>query len=386
MRFQLFSGRPAAAVALLFFASALPTPSLGAQAPARPAGLEVRLLAAGWSAIAEGDAAGASRVAAELAGMPSSRSSDAAVAFLVEAALLGADHRAGLAAYERWLDGRSAEAPYTVRRLALAVLREAGANASPVQMQALGALARSGDATAGTQLATATARGDLEAAIIQAAAGQDEAIDTLVERIGRLPAGQDRAIDALAASGSRRAVPALIGLLSDSRDTVRADAARALGRLSAREAAPELRGLLEHHYPAVRLAAAEALYTMGDDSGRPVLEQFATSEHAGVRVAAAEAMASRPDAGWILLVSGLATDGDPVIRLRAARLLAPHNPDAAGSIMAALLADSNPAVREAAGLASASDTSDFTALRRLLSGPDPGARVRAATRVLELTQ
>lgn len=385
-----YSGRVVVAALLLgCLVTAAPRIAQAAQAAQAPAVLESRLLATGWNALANGDTAAAARLAAELAQSPTP--SSAALAFMVEAAIAGEDGRAGLTAYERWLGARTVEAPYTLRRVALALLRETAARQdSPLRTQALAALARDGDAAAGAQMGAGIARGDMNAVLAGAAAGDPDAVDALTKRLASQPAGpgaHERLIDALAESGSERAVPALTGLLANQQDGVRAAAAKALGRLSAREAIPELRGLLDHYYPAVRLAAAEALYRMGDDTGRAVLVQFASSEYPGVRIGAAQAMASRPDAEWTRLVRELMREGDPAIRVQAARLLAPHDAEAAGAALAALMQDPNPAIREAAAFAAASaDTADFAALRRLLRGPDQRTQVQAAGRILALTR
>ncbi|CAN5600044.1 hypothetical protein BH23PLA1_BH23PLA1_37580 [soil metagenome] len=387
-----YSGRVVVAALLLgCLVTTAPLVTQAAQAAQAPVVPEPRLLAAGWNALVNGDTAAAARIAAELAQSPVASSSAAAVAFMVEAAIAGTDGQAGLTAYERWLGARTVEAPYTLRRIALALLRETAARQdSPLRTQALAALARNGDEAAGAQLAAGIARGDMNAVLAGAAAGDPAAVDALTKRLASQPAGpgaHERLIDALAESGSERAVAALTGLLANQQDGVRAAAATALGRLSAREAIPELRGLLDHYYPAVRLAAAGALYKMGDDSGRQVLQTFASSEYPGVRIGAAEAMASRPDSEWRRLVRELVREGDPAIRVQAARLLAPHDADAAGEALAALMRDPNPAIREAAAFAAASaETADFAALRRVLRGADQRAQVQAADRVLTLTR
>jgi HEAT repeat protein len=390
MRFGATHSRIRISLAVILLAW-IPGAALAVQAPTDAPGADVRLLAAGWNALASGDTPAAARIAAELTSDPDARPSIAVLTFVVETAIAGSNSAAGLTAYERWLGGRSVEAPYALRHIARALLQEAAAKRdSPVRMQALGALAGDGDAEALAELAAGTARGDMDATLANAAAGDPQAVNALAKRLASQPAGaggQERLIEALAQSGSERAVPALTAMLADGRDATLAAAAKALGRLSAREAIPELRSLLDHHYPAVRLAAAEALYRMGEDTGRQVLQAFASSEYPGVRIGAAQAMASRPDAEWETLVRGLISDDDPVIRLHAARLLAPHDAKLAGETLAVLMQDPNPAVREAAGFAAASaDTADFAALRRLLRGPDQRTQVQAAGRILALTR
>jgi HEAT repeat protein len=345
---------------------------------------DLRLVAAGWNALANGDAGAATRIAAELTQQPSSNV--AVLAFAVETALWGGDSLAGLRAYESWLGGRTTEAPYALRRIAVALLRAEAGQDSSLRVRALTELARDGDQWARGELSAGGRSGELGAIIATAALGHEEAIEALAGKLAEMHAQQDRAIQALGESGSSHAVPVLRRSLSSQRFDVIAAAARALGQLPASEAIPDLQRLLDHHYPDVRLAAAEALYRLGDDSGVPVLETFAASEHAGVRIAAMEAMASRPHARWQAAVRELIEEDDPVIRLRAARLLAEQDHETAAATLAALMEDSNPAVREAAGIAASARSSDFAVLRRLLGGADLNARVRAAGRVLELTR
>jgi HEAT repeat protein len=98
-------------------------------------------------------------------------------------------------------------------------------------------------------------------------------------------------------------------------------------------------------------------------------------------------LASQPDATWQALVKGLASDPDPVVRLDAARLIAPYDQPLAKQVVDGLMQDQNIAIREAAsGVLVDRVAADFPTLRRLLRSADVLVRVKAASRMLELTR
>lgn len=74
-------------------------------------------------------------------------------------------------------------------------------------------------------------------------------------------------------------------------------------------------------------------------------------------------------------------------QLEAAALIAQYEPDAARATLDRLLADGTPPVRiQAARVLAERVASDFATLRKLMKAGDAQTRVRAAERILELTQ
>jgi HEAT repeat protein len=150
---------------------------------------------------------------------------------------------------------------------------------------------------------------------------------------------------------------------------------------------PTLRRLLNDPVFSVRLKAAGALFRLNDSSGLALLNEVSQSEHAGVRLAAAREMASQPDSTWQSLIRSLTEDPDPSIRVEAAKLLAPYDPSTASEVLHQLMRDDNFAIREAAKQAFLDRAvTDFAALRAVLLSGDPGMRVAASARILELTR
>lgn len=352
-------------------------------APAR----EAAAVAQGWSLLAQGNAAKAAALSAEL--VSQYPRSAAVIALTVEANIAHAGASAALDAYERWLDRKRTDGAYALRRIAHAVLRDVAGDPKDrtARLEALDALIADGDA----DLPIAADLNDpaigLPEAGVLASLGNEEAIRSLVAELDN-PAGNRRmAIAGLAKSRSPLAIKPLVGLLADPDPFLRGAAAEALGKLGATQAISSIKPLLSDRVFSVHLSAAAALLALKDTSGMAWLRELEASEHAGVRLAAAQATRNDPHAGWLPLVRSLAQDSDPLIRWQAAELLAPHDPDSAKATLEALLQDTNPAVREAAGRSYAQTvTGDFAALRRFLRDADTGIRVRAAARILELTR
>lgn len=74
-------------------------------------------------------------------------------------------------------------------------------------------------------------------------------------------------------------------------------------------------------------------------------------------------------------------------QLEAAALIAQYEPDAARATLDRLLADGTPPVRiQATRVLAERVASDFATLRKLMKAGDAQTRVRAAGRILELTQ
>jgi hypothetical protein len=373
---------------VLFAVSFFLTPPAGAlaQGEARPSA-EAEAIARGWSLLAKGDASGAAAAAAQA--IARDRLSPAAVMLATEAELARGSASTTLTTYEKWLSGRTVDAPYVLRRVARAMLVEAGVQKSNVtaRLDALTALAADGDPDAAAALeraAQANAFGETRAL---ASMGNERAVTRLVEQLESFPGGRTSIIDALGQSGSTLAVAPLRTLLSDPTDVNRAAAAEALGRLGATEAIPQLRALLKDPMFPVKLKAAGALFLLNDSSGLPFLTEVAASDHAAIRVAAARELAAQPDTVWQAMVRALTADPDPAVRLDAARLLAPYDAALARTVLDALMRDDNLSIREAAsGVFVERVASDFQMLRAMLRNGDIAVRVKAAARILELTR
>ena len=369
-----------------FAVAVLVTHTVAAQSQTLPTAAipkeEAAALAQGWVLLAEGKFDEASRKTRDaLNRFPRSAG---ALALLIEADVARGGATTALDAYESWIGPRSIEEPAALRRVARAFLYEWSRQARDVAARtaALLALAEDGDQVAGALVAAGEVGVDASAS-----RGDSKAVDQLIAKLKAAPGSKVAEIQALGATGSTRAAPPLVTLLTDPLPENRAAAAEAIGMLAYRDAIPLLRPLLEDARGQVRVAAAGALFRMGDTGGAQILEELASSEHATIRRSAALLMASQPTESWKSLVRQLASDEDPAIRLDAARLLAPYEPDFARSVFDRLVLDPNVAVREQATLALAeSPLSGFPDLRRLLrSGAGP-VKVRAARRILQMTR
>jgi HEAT repeat protein len=357
--------------------------------PPRPAtSQDAAELARGWQLLAEGRAADAAKVAADV--LAASPRHAAAFSLAIEAALATGGTPAALTLYERWLGERRLEEPGALRAIAVARLRATAVDVqdSATRIAALQALARDGDRSARQQLETLRAAGGIVAERAMAASGDATAVKRLASALETSGAAEGvLALEALGASGSREAAPAIAARLTDERSEIRGAAAEALGRMGATDYGGALRELLNDRSFYVRLKAAGALARLGDDSGAAAARELAAHESPTVRLAAAEAMAAQPTDEWKNLVRSLLADSNPEVRMGAARLLAPYDPDAAFAALDALGAHENPVVRQLAVRATGEiETSDLTVLRRLLKADAPLVRVRAAARVLALTR
>lgn len=341
----------------------------------------------GWAALASGDLAGAARAAQRA--MSESPRSVAAGALAVEVDIARGGNIAGLDIYERWLAGRKVEAPYLLRRIAQARLRTVSASRTrqPAETESLAALAADGEQDAAAELARRATAGNLADATVLASMGDPRGVDVLIRQLATPAGGKLGAINALAESGSKRAIAALVPFLSDAREEYRSAAADALGRLGAAQAIAQIKPLLNDPVVPVRLGAAGALYRLQDYSGVNMLDGMLTSEHATVRLSAAQMMAGTPTPTWQSVVRTLANEPDETVQLGAARLIAPYDLQLAASVLERLGQSENPTVREEAGRAFVRGVAgDFSALRRYLRNGDTLTSVRAATRILELTR
>lgn len=371
-------------LALLFSASQAlaqqQPPRTKSAAPADPVAI-----AAAWRLLADGNLPQASRAASDL--LTRSPRSVAALALALEVDIARAGGIAGLDRYEAWLGSRTVEDPYAVRRIALALLREA-ARADPdraTRLEAVEALIADGEADTAVLLPA----GDAAAAeiAVRGSAGDDQAVTMLLTQLGQPGPIRRIAVGPLGRTRSPRAIQPLTDVLTDDDPVVRAGAADALGALGASSAIPQLKRLLDDPVVSVRIAAATALTSLNDPSPLPLLQQLRSSEYATIRLAAAQASSREASADWLNTVRALTSDPDPEVRRQAAELIAPHDPDLAKATIEPLLTDANPAERQAAADSYVkSITRDFAVLRRFLRGADSGTRVRAADRVLELTR
>jgi hypothetical protein len=377
---------------LLLAAACLPfvaAPAIAQSTPrtATTAAPDAAAIARGWTLLSSGDKAQASKLSTQL--LSRYPRSEAVLALAIEVEVARGGALAGLDVYERWLGTRTVEAPYAVRRVAGAVLREiaSGDPDRATRFAAIEALIADGETDAAALLPAAGAAAPVEAAVRASVEDNAAAIDALITQTNQPGPGRRVAVVALGKSRSPRAVPALTGVLNDPDPTVRAAAAEALGTLTAASAIPHLKPLLDDSVVTVRLAAAASLLALNDSSGLPLLRQLQASEHAAIRVAAARASSKAPDAQWLAAVRDLTGDSDPEVRRQAAELIAPYDAALAKATIEPLLTDSNPAERQAAADTYVKHvTTDFAVLRRFLRDADSGTRVGAADRVLELTR
>jgi len=347
---------------------------------------EAAAIAQGWSLLAQGNAAKASGLSAEL--LAQYPRSAAVLAFAVDAHITHTGAMAGLDAYERWLGSKRTDDGYALRRVARALLRGFARDArnGAARLEAIDALIADGEADI-PAAPGGDSGGGLPEAEVLASLGDEQAIKSLIAELNN-PIGNKRtALAGLVRSRSPLAVKPVTALLSDPQPFLRGAAAEGLAKLGATQAVDSIKPLLNDPVFSVHLSAAASLLALKDMSGFAWLRELESSEHAGVRLAAAQATRNDPHAGWLPLVRALATESDPTIRWQAAELLAPHDPESAKAALEPLLEDANPAVREAATRSYVqAATSDFAALRRFLRNADNGIRLRAAARILELTR
>jgi len=335
--------------------------------PPAPAS-ETAAVARGWTLLAEGRAAPASQLAADL--LRQFPRSVAVGTLFVDAEIARAGSTAGLAAYERWLDKRTLEDGYLLRRVSRSMLRDLLRDSNgAVRAEAVAALKDDGDRTAAD------------------AAPAAEPVDALLAQMQQPSPGRSRIVAELARSRDPRVVPALVAALGDDDMLLRAAAAEALGTLGATESVPRLQTLLADPVLAVQFAAAKALLVLKDRRGAEWLRQLARSEHAAIRLEAVRALQNEADPEWQATVRALTTDVDPEVRRNAAELIAPFDPGLAEATLKPLLDDPNPAVRQVARTSFVgSVATDLTTLRGFLRHEDAFARLRAAARILQLTR
>jgi len=360
------------------------------QPPERRAGAmpadQATQITQGWAFLAQGLLEDADRTAD--AALRVDALNPSALALAIEVTIARAGATPALDRYEQWLGGRTVEASYVLRRVARAVLWEAARSPSTTaRADALSALVADGDAEAAVELSAGLAAGHPVDVATMAKLGSEEAVRRVIADLATNPPNTLALVRTLAASKRPEAVAPLVGLLTDTRIDVRAEAAAGLGPLGDRSAVKALQPLLTDMYPLVRLNAAASLALLDDASGAAVLREFEDSEHDGVRIGAVQVMASRPDASWQGRVRQLMDSQDAVVAINAAVLLAPYDPDAARAVLERYRGASHPAVREAADRALSGEVAtDVATLRRYLRADDSALRVKAAARILRLSR
>lgn len=367
--------------AVLYEPAAAQAPPAGA-VPGLIAPAEAAALAAGWTALQQGDLARAA--AASAAALRDYPRNPASIALAVEVGIARQGWRGGLDAYDQWVSGRTVDNFYALRRVARAVLYDTLRTSSNVELRldVVRTLVQDGESnvtaqipeTAGSTQQMRAATGDAKAVAALAAGLRDDPRPTV-------------SIEALSRSRSPAAVAPLVGMLTSSRSEVRAAAAKGLGTLEATSAIPRLREMLKDPQLLPRMAAAGSLMRMGDTSASTLLMEWFNSDVGDVRLKAAEISAINPDANWTAQVRRLLQDTDPMTRLRAAQLISRHEPSTGRWVLQQLANDQNLAIREEAQrVLPESLGGDFTELRRYLRAADGDIRARAALRIVELTR
>jgi HEAT repeat protein len=372
--------------------SAQQAPRPRTPAPTTPGAMSIEertLVAQGWALLAQGlfDEA-ATRAAKALAASPRNPS---ALVLAVEVAVTRGGAQAGLSEYERWLGQRTMEEPALVRRIALALLREAASQSEHMtaRLEALRVLAVDGDAAAAAELAAAANTGGTAERRVLASIGNERALNALIADLNNGTGNATSIIDALARSGSKSAIAPLSDRLQNPSPEIRGAAVEGLGKLGSSlgsfDLITRIKPLLADKTSYVRVRAAGALYGLNDMSGLQILQDLLQAEPSAGRLIALQAMASRPDAVWLEQARRLASAAEPEVRVGAARLLGPHDPELARKVLQGVMSDPNPAIREMASDAFGDVyTTDFPALRQLMKSNDRLTGVRAAGRLLTL--
>jgi hypothetical protein len=366
-----------------------------AQEPSLPPGViagsispeDAAILSDGWMLLSKGDPSSAVRLADNVLGR--APRSVAAVSLAIEATILATNSTAALSRYEQWLGTRQIEQPELLRTIARAMLVEvAGQPQNPRgQAAALQALSQAGETLIIEDLTKKARSGGLRETVALAMTGDPPSVQILVAELGGGRANKLEVIEALGASHSAAAVPALAKALAEDIPVVQDAAADALGALGHPSAIPHLKVALGGRSIHLRNKAAAALFKLGDESGVPLLRQLATSPFANQRLVAAQGLAVRPDVAWLSLVRPLLNDPDPDVRIGAAQILAPVDPATALPAIQNAMNDQNPAIRDLANLLMVTDfPQDLTGLRGWLRSTDRIVRIRAAGRILVITQ
>ena len=191
---------------------------------------------------------------------------------------------------------------------------------------------------------------------------------------------RSEAASALGNLGDRSAVVALVAALSDVDDSVRSEAARALGNLGDRSAVDALVAALSDVDDSVRSEAARALGNLGDRSAVDALVAALDDENRGVRRSAASALGNLGDRSAVDALVGTLSDEDSFIRFCAAQALGQLGDRSAVDALVGTLSDDDDFVRQyaARALGELRDRSAVDALVAALSDDDDSVRSGAA--------
>jgi HEAT repeat protein len=147
-------------------------------------------------------------------------------------------------------------------------------------------------------------------------------------------------VDILGEIRDERAVPVIIGTLTEDKMTMRYNAARALGNIADKRAAPALIGLLNDKEWQVRFYAVEALGKIGDRSAvNPIADIMVKDANSEIKLAAIDALNSLDGKSRYKSVIELFSDNQPSIRSRAVELSAKWKTEEALPLIVRMLRD-----------------------------------------------
>jgi len=205
-----------------------------------------------------------------------------------------------------------------------------------------------------------------------------EVVESLVAELGSADPKKGRAAAERLVRFGRSAVPALVKALRDPRVQVRFYAASALDLIGGQAAAAALLGVLsdERESPLVRRIAAGAMGRAEHRPAAPVLLALARGAYPGAAGPGKEG-ASKPAEG-ARAESPLA--GDEAFRFEVVRALALLGPAEADDVLVMALSDPSPRIREAAaqGLGDGRVLAGLEPLRKALADPDAAVAAAAA--------
>jgi len=346
-----------------------------------------RLLAEGWLALADGDAAKALEIGDGL--LRQNVLTHRALQLTIAADLrLGAVSRA-LDRYEGWLTPSRPDDVYLLAEIALAQLRVLANSTDPmVQADAQAMLQQEGLTPAGGLPPETPSGPALDAAL--ARAGDPAAAARLTERLDT--AMGPEAAFVLGALGDARvstAAPGVRTLLESPDPAVRGAAAQALGRVGTLDDVPRLRELAKDRMPYVRASAQVALARLGDDEASAGVDALLRSEAGELRLMAAEALGMAEVPRWSPAILELLQNESLMVRVQAALMLSRAGVEVAAAQMtlAQAMAGDNPILREQAAAAFAEGPqADPALLRKFLRDPDARVQLRGVRGLLAMVR
>lgn len=311
-----------------------------------------------------------------------------ATAVKIEALLASANRTAALDAYEAWHRVSRTEQDEWLTRIARSELR-ALADQAETEVEALEALARSGDAEARKAL-TALAWSDpptrrsWPAVVALAKTGDEKAGARILQAVRESTGGGKlSALQALGAARVKGAEAVLREALQVRDPMVQAAAAQAAAALDARSLVPDLQKVATGGEQFGRFAAAVALARLGGTGGEELVKAGLESPALDARLQAASARKARGDRAWSTTVAPLLENPEGLVRFHAAELLLDTDRDAALAVLLKGTVDPNPAVRiEVARILTADERLDTAQLRRLLRDGIDRVRLQASAALL----